>query len=320
MNKHILVTGANGFVGTASCRRLQSEGCEVVAALRRSDRSFPVDGIRCLNVGHIDGQTDWTEAVDSIDIVVHLAARAHVVKDTQDKQIDAYRQVNVEGTRNLAESAERAGVKRLVFLSSVKVNGEGTDFAYTEMDPPSPNDPYGISKMEAEQALHAIADRSEMEIVILRPPLVYGPGVKANFLALMHLVARRIPLPLGSVNNSRSLIYLENLVDCISQCVGHPAAAGQTYLVSDDYDFSTPELIRSLASAMNKTAFLFPFPLGILQTMAKLMGKSGAAQRLLNSLTIDISKIKRELAWAPPISVTTGMLATASWFKERQER
>ncbi len=317
--KRVLVTGANGFIGTAVCKRLRSEGFEVVAALRHRGKPFSLKDIRSVVVGRIDRQTDWTEAVEKTDIVVHLAARVHVTAEEKNKQIEDYRIVNVAGTKNLAESAARAGVKRLVFLSSIKVNGEENAVAYTERDDPSPEDAYGISKMEAERVLSTLADKSSMEIVVLRPPLVYGPGVKANFLALMRLVARKIPFPFGSVTNQRSFIYIDNMVDCIHRCMTHPAAAGQTYLVSDDRDFSTPELIRSLAFAMDTTARLFACPPTLLRALAMLVGKGSAAKRLLGSLTVDISKVKGELAWTPPIGVASGMLATARWFKEKQE-
>jgi nucleoside-diphosphate-sugar epimerase len=236
----------------------------------------------------------------------------------QSGQIDAYRAVNVDGTGNLAECAVRAGVKRLVFLSSIKVNGEENTTAYSEQCPPSPEDAYGVSKMEAERVIKEVADGSVMETVILRPPLVYGPGVKANFLALMRLVSQKIPLPLSGVKNQRSFIYLGNLVDCIQCCMAHPSAAGQTYLVSDDHDLSTPKLIRLLASAMNKSAFLFPFPVGILIILASLAGKTDALKRLLGSLTVDISKIKKDLSWKPPISTKSGIVRTVKWFEGKR--
>ena len=316
--KRVLVTGANGFIGTALCQRLQAEGFDVVAALRSRDTRFAFQGVRSVIIGPINGQTKWNEAVAGVDIVVHLAARVHVMSESQSGQIEAYRTVNVDGTGHLAESAVRAGVRRLVFLSSIKVNGEENPTTYSEHCLPSPEDAYGISKMEAERALEEIADRSEMEVVILRPPLVYGPGVKANFLALMRLVSQKIPLPLGSVKNQRSLIYLGNLVDGIQCCMVHPSAAGQTYLVSDDQDLSTPELIRFLAFSLNTKIRLLPCPPFLIRSIAASLGKSYAANRLLGSLTVDISKIRNELSWNPPISVESGMLTTAKWFQEER--
>lgn len=316
--KRVLVTGANGFIGIALCRCLHAEGFEVVAALRSQDTRFALQGVRSVIIGHINAQTNWNEVVAGVDIVVHLAARVHAMSEVQRRQIDAYRAVNVEGTENLAECAARAGVKRLIFLSSIKVNGEENTNTYSEQCPPSPEDAYGVSKMEAERILKEIADKSAMEVVILRPPLVYGPGVKANFLTLMRLVSQKIPFPLRSVKNQRSFVYLGNLVDCIQCCLTHPSAAGQTYLVSDDQDLSTPELIRLLASAMNKSAFLFHFPVGMLNTLARLAGKTDALKRLLGSLTVDISKIKKDLSWRPPISTKSGMAKTVKWFEGKR--
>ncbi|MCB2149554.1 MAG: NAD-dependent epimerase/dehydratase family protein, partial [Deltaproteobacteria bacterium] len=250
-------------------------------------------------------------------IVVHLAARVHQMAEDATDPLYAYRQVNVEGTRNLAESAARAGVKRFVYLSSVKVNGEENAKAYTETHEPSPTDAYGISKMKGESALKTICEKSGMEFVIIRPPLVYGPEVKANFLALMRLVDCRIPLPLASVTNRRSFIYLGNLIDCIYNCMTHPAAAGQTYLVSDDKDVSTPGLIRLIATSLKKPVCLFPFPQAFLSIIGRLLGKENAIKRLLGSLTVDISKIKRELNWTPPFTIESGLLDTADWYKTK---
>lgn len=233
--------------------------------------------------------------------------------------LQAYRQVNVKGTKNLVESSARAGVSRFLFLSSVKVNGEESLTAYRENDEPMPEDAYGISKMEGERQLSAIAENCAMEFVVIRPPLVYGPSVKANFLALMRLVDRKIPLPLANVSNRRSFIYLGNLVDCITTCMTHPSAAGQTYLVSDDRDISTPELIRWIACALNTAAYLFPCSQTLLSLVAGLLGKKDALNRLLGTLTVDISKIKRELSWTPPFTVESGLLNTAKWFKERNK-
>ena len=317
--KRVLVTGANGFVGSGLCNRLLSEGHQVTAALRRPVMPFFHERIKSVIVGHVDDKTDWTKAVEGIDIVVHLAARVHQMAEDAVDPLHAYRQVNVEGTKNLAESAARAGVRRLVYLSSVKVNGEERLSAYREKDEPAPQDAYGISKMEGEIQLGAIAEKTAMEFVVIRPPLVYGPAVKANFLALMRLVDRKIPLPLANVSNRRSFIYLGNLVDCITTCMTHPSAAGQTYLVSDDRDISTPELIRLIASALNTAAYLFPCPQTLLRSVAGLLGKKEASNRLLGSLIVDISKIKKELSWTPPFTVESGLLNTAKWFKERNK-
>lgn len=316
--KNVLITGSNGFVGAALCERLLAEGWRVTAAVRRHSASASEDNrIRSVPVGDIGLGTDWTAALCGIDIVVHLAARAHVKENSSGKSLQAYRQANVEGTRNLAEQASRAGIKRFVYLSSIKVNGEGRSNPYSDLDAPLPEDAYGISKMEAEHHVNEISRDSGMEFVTIRPPLVYGPGVKANFLALMNLVARKVPLPLASVVNQRSFIYLGNLIDSIALCMVHDAAAGQTFLVSDDKDVSTPELIRLLAVSLEVPCLLFPFPPVVLKTGAELIGRGEAAKRLLGSLTSDISKIKNELAWSPPYSMTSGLQHTARWYKER---
>lgn len=317
--KRVLVTGANGFVGDGLCKRLLSEGHQVTAALRRPVVPFFHESINSVIVGNVDDKTDWTNAIEGIDIVVHLAARVHQMAEEAVDPLQAYRQVNVKGTKNLAESSARAGVSRFVYLSSVKVNGEESLTAYRENDEPMPEDAYGISKIEGERQLSAIAENCAMEFVVIRPPLVYGPSVKANFLALMRLVDRKIPLPLANVSNRRSFIYLGNLVDCIITCMNHPSAAGQTYLVSDDRDISTPDLIRWIACALNTAAYLFPCPQTLLSLVAGLLGKKDALNRLLGSLTVDISKIKRELSWTPPFTVESGLLNTAKWFKERNK-
>lgn len=315
--KRILVTGANGFVGSALCRRLVSEKHQVTVAVRRKAVPFLPEFVNHVITNNIGQNTDWTKAVAGVDTVVHLAARVHVMSENLSNPLDAYRQVNVAGTKKLAEDAASAGVRRFVFLSSVKVNGEESAIAYRESDDPSPEDDYGISKMEAEEQLKTIAKKSSMEIVVIRPPLVYGPGVKANFLALMKLVDRRVPLPLGSVSNQRSFIYLGNLVDCIFHCMDHPDAAGQIYLVSDDRDISTPGLIRMIADSLNNRVLLFSVPQALLRSIGILLGKGEAAKRLIGSLTVDISKIKRELEWTPPFSMESGLLKTAEWFKQR---
>jgi nucleoside-diphosphate-sugar epimerase len=226
----------------------------------------------------------------------------------------AFRRVNVKGTVNLAQKASRAGVRRFIYLSSVKVNGEGDEKAYNEESAPQPEDPYGISKMEGEIEVRAVCNASDMEKVVIRPPLVYGAGVKANFKALMNMVNKRIPLPLATVRNRRSFIYLGNLVDSIITCMTHPAAAGQTYLVSDDRDVSTPELIRLIAASLNTPSYLFPFPPSVLWLVGKLVGKGDTMKRLIGSLSVDISKIQNELSWQPPFSMESGLMNTSKWY------
>ena len=313
----ILVTGASGFIGTGLCNRLLSEGFTVTAALRKPPIPFRDERIRPVFIGGINERTDWTSATAKIDFVVHLAGRAHVMKEHIVNPIAAYREVNVAGTVNLAKSAVKAGVKRFIYMSSVKVNGEENDQPYTEMKDPRPKDAYGISKMEAELDLMKIASKSKMELVVIRPPLVYGPGVRANFLSLLKLVDYSIPLPLASIKNRRSFIYLGNLVDCVIKCLTHPAAAGRVYLVSDDQDISTPELIRIIADSMNRRAIFFPFPPALLQYAGHLFGRAEVVSRILGSLTIDMSRIKKETGWTPPYASKTGLINTARWFKKR---
>lgn len=314
----VLVTGANGFVGQTLCRQLLQDGKhEVVGAVRGEVKS--VAGITLRVVGDIDSHTPWRHALDGMDVVVHLAGRAHVMRDTHIDPLAAYRTVNTQGTINLARQAALAGVKRLVYVSSVKVCGEGqaqvNEGAYTETQPPCPSGDYAVSKWETEQGLWEIARATSLEVVILRPPLVYGPGVGANFLRLMQWVDRGWPLPLGGVNNRRDLIYLGNLVDAIATCTTHRAAANKTYLVADGDSVSTPELIRRVASALGRPARMLPIPEKWLRMAGALTGKSAAIDRLLGSLMVDSSTIRRDLGWSPPFSMREGLVETAKWYR-----
>jgi nucleoside-diphosphate-sugar epimerase len=258
--------------------------------------------------------TGWNHALAGVDTIIHLAARVHIMDDPEADPLIEFRRVNVEGTAQLAREAAKAGVKRLVFISSIKVNGEETSTPYTSDSPPHPSDPYGISKWEAEQALRKIEAESGLEVVVVRPTLVYGPGVKANFLKMMKIISSGIPLPLASIKNKRSLIHVGNLVDALVTCASHPAAAGHTYLVSDGEDASTPELIRRTAKALGVPAWLLPFPVSLMRLAGKLTGRRGAVNRLTGSLTVDSSKIRRELGWVPPFTMEEGLLETAAWF------
>ena len=240
-----------------------------------------------------------------------------IMTPTISDPLSAYCLVNTAGTEKLARSAASLGVRRFIFMSTVKVNGEGRETPYTEGYTPAPVDPYGISKWEAEKKLKEIACETGMEVVVLRSPLVYGSGVKANFLRLLEVVARGIPLPLASIDNRRSLIYLGNLVDAIITCINHPKAARQTYLVSDGEDVSTQELIRRVADALGRQARLFPFPPSFMKLAGSIIGKSDAVERLLGSLVVDSSKIRRELGWMPPYTMEEGLEETAEWFKRR---
>ncbi len=303
----VMISGANGFVGRALCAHLGQRGLAAVPAVRRP-AGFAGESV----VGEIDGATDWTAALASCDAVVHLAARVHVMHDTAHDPLALYRATNTDATLNLARQAARAGVKRFVFVSSIKVNGEGRDAAYREADAPAPEDPYAISKWEAEQGLRQLAQETGLEVVILRPPLVYGPGVKANFRRLLDLVARGWPLPLGAIVNRRSLLYLGNFVDAIRVCLEHPAAAGQTFLIDDGRPVSTPELIRAIAQAMTRPPRLLPIPAGFLAFAGALLGKRAAVERLTGSLWVDSALIRTRLGWTPPYSMAAGLAATVA--------
>lgn len=316
MSHSILVTGAAGFIGSVLCQTLERAGHDVRRALRRSgDAVSPPLPKQPIAVGEIGPDTDWRAAMSGITCVVHLAARTHVLHETASDPLAECRRINVAGSVQLARAAAAAGVSRLVYLSSIKVNGEATrEQPFTEQSPAQPGDAYGISKWEAEQALHDIAAATGLELVVLRPPLVYGPGVKGNFLALMKAVQRGLPLPLASVHNRRSLIYVGNLADAILTCVESPAAPGNTYLVSDGEDVSTPELLRLLAAALDVPARLLPCPPGLLRFGGALCGKGDAIARLTGSLQIDSAKIRRELGWQPRLSLASGLEQTARWY------
>ena len=303
----LLITGATGFVGRAVLGRLSAPGYQIIPAVRHA-AGLPGEII----VGDLSANIEWASALKGIDTVVHLAARVHIMCDKEHDPLNAFRKVNVLGTLRLAEQAAAAGVKRLVFLSSIKVNGEGSPVPYCETDTPDPQNPYAISKWEAEQGLHDIAARTGLEVVILRPPLVYGPGVKANFRRLMNAVRKGIPLPFGSIDNRRSLLYLGNLVDAIRACIEHPAAANKTYLIADGEDVSTPDLVRRLAGAMNRPARLLAVPPALLSAAGTLLGKRDQVARLLGSLTVDSSAIRRDLGWTPPHTLDDGLRMTVS--------
>ncbi len=311
----VLVTGANGFVGETLCRELHVRGITARAAVRSA--SSLVENAEMTAVGAIDGETDWKEALSEVDVVIHLAARVHVMRDDVVDPLSEFRRVNTAGTEHLARCAAAAGVRRLVYVSSIKVNGEATreGSKFAEFDPPCPQDPYGVSKHEAEQALRRIAEETGLEVVIVRPPLVYGAAVKGNFAQMLKVLAKRIPLPLASVHNLRSLVYIDNLADALIVCTTHPAAAGRTYLVSDGEDISTPNLLRQLGGAMGHPARLFPCPLALLRLAASSIGKSDQIERLLGSLQVDSGKIRRELNWTPPYTLQQGLQKTAEWYR-----
>ena len=370
---NVLVTGANGFIGRALCKRMLADGYQVRGAVR-AERQMTVlpSGVERVQIGNIGPKTDWSKALVCIDGIVHLAARVHVMHDSAADPLSAFRRVNAAGTKRLAQQAAEAGVKRLVYISSVKVNGEKTEVEsrgqrsgiktnsgiegfrnlgiegrkgrrsavyaklrrarevrgqggepkqfFSEKDVPEPQDPYAVSKWEAEQVLNDIAGKRGLEIVILRPPLVYGPGVRANFLRLVKLVKRGIPLPFGRVKNCRSLIYIENLVDAIVTCMTNPNAAGKTYFVSDREDVSTPDLIRRIAAASGRRALMLPVPVWMMRMAGRIIGRSDELERLFGSLTVDISKIHGELGWKPPFTMMEGIRETVLWYKEKRSK
>lgn len=262
-------------------------------------------------------EDETRDALQEVSAVVHLAARVHVMADDAEDPLREFRRVNCNWTERLARAAALQGARRFVYLSSIKVNGERNARPFTEQDLPNPQDPYGISKWEAEQALARVSSQTGLEIVMLRSPLVYGPGVGGNVLQLLHAILRGIPLPLASVHNRRSLIYLGNLVDALTCCVKDVRAAGQSYLVSDGEDLSTPELIRRLAQALELPARLWPVPLSVLRWIGLVAGKQAMIDRLLGSLQVDSSKIRKELDWHPPYSVGQGFAETAAWYRGR---
>jgi len=309
----ILVTGATGFVGSALSSRLALSEKVRATARQWSTAGAPNREVE-LHTGELSAKQDWGSALEGVTCVIHCAARVHVMREQAVDPLVEFRRVNVEGTMRLARQAAESGVRRLVFVSSIKVNGEWTEpgTPYRADDHPNPQDPYGMSKCEAEVGLRSLAQETGMEVVIIRPPLVYGPGVKANFLAMLRWLERGVPLPLSRVSdNRRSLVFLGNLVDLIVTCIEHPAAASQTLLVSDDEDLSTAELLRRMGLALGRPVRLFPVPPGLLRLGASLIGRPEIAQRLCGSLQVDISRTKEVLGWRPPFSVDEGLKRTA---------
>jgi nucleoside-diphosphate-sugar epimerase len=312
----VLVTGASGFIGRALLNHSKHRpGLTLVGASRRPVSDF-LPGVDHVRIEDVSGRTDWNSVLAGVDAVVHTAARVHVMRDRAENPLADYRRVNVEGTLALARQAVEAGVKRMIFLSSVKVNGESTqpDRPFTADDSPGPRDPYGISKMEAERGLMDLATRSDLEVVIIRPVLAHGPGVGANFLSLMRLIRTGLPLPFGGVRNRRSILALENLLDLVFTTLVHEAAANQIFLASDGEDLSTPALIRGIAQAMGCRARLIPVPGSVLRSGGKLLGRSSIVDRLCGWLQVDIEKTRRVLGWAPPLRVSQGLQRTVAHF------
>lgn len=315
----VLVTGANGFVGAAVCRRLLAEGWDVLGAVRR-DAPLP-EGVLPRPVGAIGPDTAWTGALAGVEAVVHLAARVHVLRERTGDPAAEFRRTNRDGTLRLAEAAAHQGVRRFLFMSSIRVNGDQTgERPFREDDAPAPARPFDISKWEAEQGLRRLAEQSAMPMTILRPPLVYGPGVGGNFLGLLTAVARGWPLPFGAVDNRRSLIGVDNLADAVAVALEEPAGRCETFLLRDGEDVSTAELISRLASACSRPARLLPVPAGALLAVAGLLGKRDAARQAVGSLRIDDGAFRRRFGWTPPLSLDDGLRLTAEWFLGQTRR
>lgn len=317
----ILLVGASGFVGSGLVAPLLARSHQVTAAVRKLKADLDSRVTQDLVHG-LSTEQDWQPLLKGQDLVIQLAARVHIMDDKSSDPLTEFRKVNVDGTLNLARQAAVAGVRRFIFISSIKVNGEGTSISapYLADAQPAPVDPYGISKMEAELSLRALAAETGMEVVVIRPVLVYGPGVKANFLNMMRWLDKGVPLPFGAIHNRRSLVALDNLVDLIMTCIDHPAAANQTFLVSDGEDLSTTELLHRMGAALGKPARLLPVPSWLLETGAAVLGKQALSQRLCGSLQVEIGKTQKLLNWTPPVSVDEALRKTAKHFLEQQSK
>ena len=308
---NILVTGASGFVGKVLCETLLENAYEVTGVYRAQSNIVP--NVKPCVISDISATTDWKESLSNVDVIVHLAARVHVMNDSAEDPLAEFRKLNVDATLNLANQAKVAGVKRFIYISSVKVNGELTaaNQPFVEADVANPQDAYAISKYEAELALTNLCQHSPMQLVIIRPPLIYGAGVKANFASMMRVVKKGFPLPFGKINNRRSLIYVNNLTSLIARCVEHPAAANQLFLASDNCDLSTTDLLIQCAKALGVKSRLLPVPQTAIEFIATLLGKRHFAQRLCGNLQVDSAKARLLLAWQPPFTVEQGLKVTA---------
>jgi len=315
----VLVTGASGFIGNHLCTFLGSYGCDVRAVSRGGVSSHFLENINQRSIDNIDNNTQWKSVLKDVDCIVHLAGRVHIINEYAEDSLSEFRKANVEETLRLAEHAATAGVRRFIYLSSIKVNGEEArkDRPFSADDIPEPIGPYAVSKYEAEQALLKLGMATGMEIVIIRPPLVYGPGVKANFKTMMKWLSKRIPLPLGAISNLRSFVGINNLMNFVFVCMSHPAAAGQVFLVADDEDISTPVLLKRLSGALGVSSRLFSIPLPLLKFIFTLLGKQKIYQRLTGSLCIDITKNKDLLGWWPSHDVSSMLKDTADEFLKK---
>ena len=315
MTGPVLVTGANGFVGHAVVTRLAADGIAVRAAVRRPDAPFPAN-VSVVAGADLDRLAEWGGALQGASAVVHCAARVHRLADDSTDPLAAFRRANRDATAALAEAAAAAGVARFVFLSSIGVHGAETfGRPFSAADTPAPHSPYTASKLEAEAELARIAAERGLEVVVLRPPLVYGPNAPGNFATLLRAVDRGLPLPLGAIHNRRSFVAIDNLVDLIALVIRHPAAAGQAFLVSDGEDLSTTELLRRTARALDRPARLLPVPAKALRGLLSLLGRAELGQRLCGSLEVDIGPTLARLGWRPPVGVDATLEATARRFR-----
>lgn len=311
---NFLITGANGFIGKSLCTELARQGHSVRAAGRTANSL--IEGVEVVALGSIDGETDWTRALRDVEVVIHLAARAHVLRENAEHPLQEFRTVNVAGTEHLARCAATSGVRRLVYISSIGVHGLHTEpgTVFSETSGINPHNAYTLSKWEAEQSLSRLSAETGLGVVVVRPPLVYGAGVPGNFALMLDALAKRMPLPFASIHNQRSLIYVGNLIDALIACAIHPYAVGQTYLVSDGEDISTPDLLRRLGTAMGIPARLLPCPAALLKFAGRMTGKTEQIERLLSSLQVDSDKMRRDLNWRPPYSLQQGLQDTADWY------
>ena len=317
----ICLTGSTGFVGSILCNHLINKSYQVLAPIRNPNLSALSKRKNLTYVYVKDGENrkNFSEALNDVNVVIHCAARTHVISENKKEKLKLYRRVNVQDTLNLAEQAANHGVKRFIFLSSIKVNGEKTSFSssFKYNDIPQPEDAYGISKFEAEEELKKISNRTGMEVVIIRAPLVYGEGVKGNFLRLLYLCSKSIPLPFANINNARSMVSVENLIDLIALCIDHSKASGKTFLVSDSQYISTTELIKKIKKLMSKPVRLFFLPIFFSRLMGGLLGKSSEIDKLYNSLIVDISYTCEVLDWKPKFNLEEGLSKTVSWYLKK---
>ncbi|MDQ0739335.1 NAD-dependent epimerase/dehydratase family protein [Pseudomonas sp. W4I3] len=315
----ILLTGGTGFVGRPLLESLVTAGYPFVNVTRR-DSALVLPGVQTCVIPTLSGDNNWSASLQGVEVVIHSAGRAHIMNETHSNPLQAFREVNVDATLNLARQAAEAGVKRFIFLSSIKVNGEETDKnrAFKPSDAPAPLDDYGVSKLEAEQALMALAKQTEMNVVIIRPVLVYGPDVKANFEKMLATVDKGLPLPFRTINNRRSLVFIDNLIDLIHVCIHHPKASNRIFLVSDGEDLSIGQILEKLALAMNKKSRIFSFPQPLLGLVASMVGKKEFFQRLCGSLQVDISDTRKLLGWAPPVSIDEAFAITTRSYQKKQ--